>query len=306
VSSAPAFTVILPTHNRADVIAFAIESVLGQTLPDLELLVLGDGCTDDTAAVVSRFTDSRLRWFDLPKAPLFGYAHRNMAVRQARGELIAMMAHDDIWLPDHLELFAPLFADDGATDWAYSRPVWVADEGTMVPFAVDLLQPDALEVFMTDHNSVPAGNVVYRRNCHDRVGYYPEGIRFGTDWEMWRRIIGARGGAGIAYLAEMTQLHFRANWKTGDQWGPAPLAAWLKAASAPWWPADLKVPVPPGKPAQAAFADLLRSEGAGWTARWRSAVPRLMDSLAWRSSLALDGARSRVQRDSGAPERPFS
>jgi glycosyltransferase involved in cell wall biosynthesis len=299
---APQFTVLLPTHNRSDVVGYAIESVLGQTLPNFELLVLGDGCTDDTAAVVAGFSDPRLRWFDLPKAPLFGYAHRNMAVREARGELIAFIAHDDIWLPDHLELFTPLFTD-GTTDWAYSRPVWVADDGTMVPFAVDLLQRDELETFMTDHNTVPAGNVVYRRECHDRVGLYPEDIRFGTDWEMWRRIIGARAGTGIAYLSEITQLHFRATWKTGAKWGPDPLLAWLKAAPAPWWPDALKVPVSEGKPAQAAFAELLRSDGRGSTARWRAAVPRLMDALAWRGAIALDEARSRAQRDSVAAER---
>lgn len=58
--------------------------------------------------VVQGFVDERVRWFDLLKAPGYGYTNRNIALRRARGELVAFMAHDDLWLPDHLEhRFAP-------------------------------------------------------------------------------------------------------------------------------------------------------------------------------------------------------
>ena len=93
--AAPLFSVLLPTHNRADVLESAIRSVLALTLEDFELFVVGDGCTDHSKDVVAGMQDGRIRWFDLPKAPHFGYANRNRALREARGTYVAYMADDE-------------------------------------------------------------------------------------------------------------------------------------------------------------------------------------------------------------------
>ena len=141
---APRFSVLIPTHNRSALLRLAISSVLSQTETDFELLVVGDGCTDDTADVVASFDDARIRWLDLPKAPHFGYANRNVALRLAAGAYIAFVTDDDLVFPDHLALLAATLEESGA-EWVYNRPLWVTTDGLVVPFASNLLNADELD-----------------------------------------------------------------------------------------------------------------------------------------------------------------
>ena len=295
---APRFSVLLPTHQRADVVGYAIESVLAQTEPSFELLVVGDGCTDETAAVVGAFDDERIRWFDLPKAPGFGYANRNLGLREARGELIAFLAHDDLLLPDHLEQLGPVF-DDPAIEWAYSRPLWMDDEGVAVPFAVDLRRPDALKAFLEVDNAVPAVCVVHRRSCLDRYGDWPEDVERGGDWELWRRIVGPSGGTNLAYVPAVTSIHFRARWRGQSGWGPQPLSDWLEAAHDGWWPRELRVEVPGDALPQAAVWQTLSGDGRGFTHRLRVGVVEVIDGFAW----SAQGLRWNWMHEAGRADR---
>src|SRR4029077_16679146 len=103
----------IPTYNRSRVLRHAVASVLGQSFADFELLVVGDGCTDDSAAVVAGFADPRLRWINLPANSGHQSAPNNEGLRQAKGELIAYLGHDDLWLPHHLQVMVAAI-DDGA------------------------------------------------------------------------------------------------------------------------------------------------------------------------------------------------
>jgi hypothetical protein len=299
--AAPRFSVLLPTHNRADVLGYAIESVLAQSVPDFELLVVGDGCTDLTADVVRSYADPRVRWFDLPKAPYFGYANRNVALREARGELMAFMAHDDLMLPDHLERLGAAFEIHGV-EWAYSRPLWVSDDGYVVPFAVDLRRPDHFREFMNTRNTIPASAVVYRRSCHERYGMWPETSRGAGDWALWKAILGPSHGAKLAYVEQPTTLHFRAAWRQGQTWGPAPLTQWLDTARSGDWPAGLRLPVSDGQAPQQVFARHL-AQHPEWLTTLRASLAGLFEQLAWQGGIALaaQAATPTPQLPSDAP-----
>jgi glycosyltransferase involved in cell wall biosynthesis len=99
----PRVTVIIATYNWSSVLPYAIQSVLAQTMPDFELLVIGDGCTDDSEQVVTAIQDSRVRWINLPSNTGHQSEPNNRGLKEAQGEFIAYLGHDDLWLPHHLE-----------------------------------------------------------------------------------------------------------------------------------------------------------------------------------------------------------
>ncbi len=273
------FSVLMPTHNRADVLGYAIGSVLAQTETDFELLIVGDGCTDGTADVVGGFSDSRIRWFDLPKAPDFGYANRNIALREARGDLIAFAAHDDLLFPDHLALLSERMAEAGV-DWAYSRPLFISRDGVVLPFGTNLLIDDERAYFRDKGNTIPASCVLHRRACFERVGYWPEEVRGGGDWVLWNRIIA--GEARIGYLPVPTVFHFTAGWRNGRISGARFEAGVLAIADeASWWPESMRVAIPEGATEQAVFFDRMTEGGASWCTRFRADVQQALDRIAW-------------------------
>jgi len=100
--SPPLVSVIIPTYNRSNVLRFAIHSVLWQSEENFELLVIGDGCTDDSEPVVRSFGDARIQWHNLPANTGHQSAPVNAGLSMARGRYIANLGHDDIWHPLHL------------------------------------------------------------------------------------------------------------------------------------------------------------------------------------------------------------
>jgi len=293
---APRFTVLIPTHNRSRLLRLALSSVLSQTERDIEILVVGDGCTDDTADVIASFVDARIRWLDLPKASYFGYANRNIALREATGSYIAFLTDDDLLLPDHLALLAATLEESGA-EWAYSRPLWITEDGLVVPFPSNLLNANELEVFLNDRNHIPSSCVMHQRSCLEKYGYWPEDIPSGGDWRYWIRIIEGGGRANLDCCPIPTVLHFTASWRvkraTPINQMSQVLAAREIATLSNWWPARLNVPIPPGRLEQEVFYDLIRQEG--YIDRLRRDVARVVDRLAWTQLDETPGIHSRLQ-----------
>lgn len=274
----------MPTHNRADVIGYAIRSVLAQTESDFELLIVGDGCTDGTERVVASCGDARIRWFDFPKGPGYGYANRNRAMREARGEFIAFAAHDDLLLHDHLQLLGDTLERDSA-DWCYSRPLWVSPEGIVYPLSFDIGVESHRSYFLQQNNAIPASCVVHRRGCYERHGFWPEDVKDSADWEFWKRIIG--GGAVFAYQPAATVLHFKAIWRDAQRWSPRFLDFARAVSIQTAWPDSLTIEVPPRMTEQEAFWRAISADAPAWTARLRNAVQAAADRVAWHAGAVL-------------------
>ena len=95
-------TVIIPTYNRAGTIAESVQSVLDQTYTNLEVLIIDDGSTDGTEAVINEFADERIKYVRLDKNGGVADA-RNIGVNMAKTDWIAFQDSDDVWHKDKLE-----------------------------------------------------------------------------------------------------------------------------------------------------------------------------------------------------------
>ncbi|WP_213456339.1 glycosyltransferase family 2 protein [Rhizomonospora bruguierae] len=185
-------SVICPTWNRSAAIRSTIDSVLAQTRADLEMLVISDGCTDDTEAAVLAASndDHRVR---LHRIEHSGHPSRamNAGLAAASGEVIAYIDHDDRWAPDHLATLLPLL-DDGA-DIAAAGSTWVDAEGALIserPAASLFWHPEIQVINPVFENS----QAVHRAELLTRAGPWrvaPHGLE---DWDMWLRMtdLGAR------------------------------------------------------------------------------------------------------------------
>lgn len=284
----PRVSILLPTHNRSELLRLSVASVLAQSVTDFEILVVGDGCTDDTGEMLERFADERIRFFDLPKGPGFGYANRNIALRQASGELIAFASDDDLMFPDHLALLVHHFDQDQVM-WAYSRPLFIRTDGVVLPTFANLKQPMARTTFMTQMNMIAAGCVMHRRRCFEENGYWPEDMEAGGDWDLWRRILRDRSHRAISFERRPTQLHFKAGWRQDDLLWPrflAYLSAMADSTAA--WHRGLQLPQVDGESLQASSWRAMQEHPTRFIGQLREGVEILGDRLAWSASQSTD------------------
>lgn len=129
--SEPLVSIIIPTYNWGSVLRLAIQTALWQTMPDFELLVIGDGCTDDSAEVVQSCGDRRIRWHNLAHNSGNQSAPNNAGLAMARGRYVAYLGHDDVWYPTHLATLLKTMRR-GSVDLAYTRSVMLGPPGSHI------------------------------------------------------------------------------------------------------------------------------------------------------------------------------
>ena len=126
----PKVSVIIPTYNRSSLVKDAICSVLAQTEPDLEVIVVDDGSTDDTHRVVESLSDSRVSYFYKVNGGVA--SARNFGLSKAKGEYLAFLDHDDLWPPDYLEVMVSHLENNAEFGAAYSPITVVYPDGRKV------------------------------------------------------------------------------------------------------------------------------------------------------------------------------
>jgi glycosyltransferase involved in cell wall biosynthesis len=198
--SMPRITVIIPTYNWSSVLPYSIGSVLRQTFSEWELLVIGDACTDDSEAVVERMRrdhpEQRIRWINLPVNAGNQFGPNNEGLRQAQGEVVAYLGHDDLWLPHHLACL--LAAVDSGADVAHSVVKWVFPNGHSPAF------------FLPQHCVSPS-SVMHRRGKIAGLGGWRDyrEIEATPDTDLWERA--REGGCRFRFVPRLTVIKFPAS-----------------------------------------------------------------------------------------------
>ena len=223
----PNVSVIIPTYNRAEDLPRAVASVLDQTRPVLEIIIVDDGSEDDTDAVVAELAGP-IRYLRQENAGV--YSARNVGMKVSSGSLIAFLDSDDRWHPRKLEIQIEAMARFPDAGWSATNLVVVDEDGTPVEGSPGLER--AVPVFgdvgmspgewfgtRLDRSSVPSGNdndapvyygdafglllngnfvfpstLMLRRTLMDEVGLFDPSFRRAGDNEYGLRLAAAREG----------------------------------------------------------------------------------------------------------------
>lgn len=200
----PSVSVIVPTFNRAEVLRFAIQTILRQDFRDFEAWIVGDGCTDNSEDVVASFADRRLRWLNLPQNTGSPSVPRSEAIKRARGRFVAYLGHDDLWFPWHLgHLLRHL--ESGGADFVCSLGALMKPEGVSGVFCLPARSKNP-------NWTVSPSNWFHKIELIDRAGGWPSSKVWASDMIFLQKIW--RTETKLSFTRTLSVLKF-----TASAWG---------------------------------------------------------------------------------------
>jgi glycosyltransferase involved in cell wall biosynthesis len=202
----PTVSIVIPTHDRRELLLRTIRSVLAQEALDFEVLVVDDGSTDGTADAVRLLNDRRVHVLRNER-PVRVAAARNIGAEAAIGSWIAFLDDDDLWSPEKLrrQLAA---AEQTGRSWAYAGVVEIDGCGLLLggeppPSSEDLVKR------LIERNLMPAGcsNVIVRADLFRHVSGFDIGLRHLADWDLWLRLVQSGPPACISLPLVAYRIH---------------------------------------------------------------------------------------------------
>lgn len=178
-------SIIVPTHNRADMLGRALESIKEQTYADWEAIIVANNCHDNTDNVVKEYLqDKRFKFIDVPQ-PIGAQKARNMGIQRARGEYIAFLDDDDEWLPDkakkQIEFLKNNIEVSALSCWYTVEKCGKAQKVKGPP---EILFDDLL----WDNYFGSFSFCMVRHNVFEEIGLLDETLPSCQDWDFWLKV----------------------------------------------------------------------------------------------------------------------
>ena len=181
-------SVIIPTWNRADRLANALQSVYAQRLPAAEVIVVDDGSSDDTRTLVrSRFRDARYIYQQNRGVS----SARNTGIRAASGDWIALLDSDDCWLPDKLEQQCMQLRDRPEYKICHSDEIWIRNGRRVNPMKKHAKHGGHIFRHCLPLCVISPSAVMIHRELLNTVGLFDERLPACEDYDLWLRICAA-------------------------------------------------------------------------------------------------------------------
>ncbi len=180
----PIVSIVVPSFNQGRFVAAAIDSVLDQSYPRVECIVIDGGSTDETIDVLRRY-DKRLQWISEPDR---GQSHAlNKGWRMAQGEVLGWLNSDDMYRPGAIQAVVEAFLSHPEAGGVYGDCDYISATGEFLekyetgPF-------DFETFFRTSRSPIPQPAMFIRRAAYERVGPLDESLHLVMDWEYWLRV----------------------------------------------------------------------------------------------------------------------
>jgi glycosyltransferase involved in cell wall biosynthesis len=179
-------SIIIPNYNHARFVSDAIQSIISQDYSNFEIIVVDDGSTDDSHAVIAKF-GKRVQYIWQKNQGLS--AARNTGIRTARGDFIGVLDADDMYEPGFMSSLVPVLVENPDAAGVYCGYQFVDHQNNPLPQRESRLIPDEqLYQALLDGNFLVPESLLVRRCCYDDVGLFDESFDACEDWEMWLRI----------------------------------------------------------------------------------------------------------------------
>lgn len=182
----PLVSVVIPAYNVEKFIRETVMSALAQSYQNVEVIVVNDGSTDDTQAILASIKDSRLKVLNTKNSGVS--AARNLGIEQSAGEWVAFLDGDDLWITEKLEKQMSFVSEDVA--WSHTDSIFVGKNQVGTVCASDLSEMAQGEAFdkLLICNTITTSTVIAKKSLLMRAGLFRTDLASLEDWDLWLKM----------------------------------------------------------------------------------------------------------------------